>query len=144
MQTIKLSRSSQSGFSLLEILVAFSILAIALGVLLNIFSSGVETAAVAEEYTSAVQIAETLMARTGVESPLQQGQNDGIENDKYRWSVTIAPYELVLDDLDAGSLPATLFMVTVRVGWESGNAADGDHQREVELTTLKLSPKTTS
>ncbi|MGZ8187679.1 MAG: prepilin-type N-terminal cleavage/methylation domain-containing protein [Methylosarcina sp.] len=142
MQTIKLSRSSQSGFSLLEILVAFSILAIALGVLLNIFSSGVETAAVAEEYTSAVQIAETLMARAGVETPLQQGQNDGIENDKYRWLVTIAPHELVLDDLDAGSLPATLFMVTVRVGWESGNAADGDHQREVELTTLKLSPKT--
>lgn len=126
----------------MEILVAFSILAIALGILLNIFSSGVETAAVAEEYTSAVQIAETLMARTGVESPLQPGQITGVENDKYSWQVTIAPYELALDNFDTKSLSAALFMVTVVVSWDGNGASDSGHQREVELTTLKLSSKT--
>jgi general secretion pathway protein I len=142
MRTIRLSKSKQAGFSLLEILVAFSILAIALGILLNIFSSGVETASVAEEYNSAVQIAETLMARTGVESPLQPGQTAGIENDKYSWRVTTAPYDLTLEGFDTKSLPAALFMVTVSVSWGGNGAEDGDRQREVELTTLKLSPKT--
>jgi general secretion pathway protein I len=142
MRTIRLSKSKQAGFSLLEILVAFSILAIALGILLNIFSSGVETASVAEEYNSAVQIAETLMARTGVESPLQPGQTAGIENDKYSWRVTTAPYDLTLEGFDTKSLPAALFMVTVSVSWGGNGAEDGGRQREVELTTLKLSPKT--
>lgn len=137
---ITLSKSKQTGFSLLEILVAFSILAIALGILLNIFSSGVETAAVAEEYASAVQIAETLMARTGVESSLQSGQTAGIENDKYSWQVTVAPYEPTLEDFDTKTLSAALFMVTVNVSWDGG-ASGGNHQREVELTTLKLSAK---
>jgi len=141
MRMITLSKSKQTGFSLLEILVAFSILAIALGILLNIFSSGVETAAVAEEYSSAVQIAETLMARTGVESSLQPGQTAGIENDKYSWQVTVAPYEPTLEGFDTKSLSAALFMVTVNVSWDGNGVSDGNHQREVELSTLKLSSK---
>lgn len=128
-------KNSQGGFSLLEILVAFSILAIALGILLNIFSSGVRNAAVAEEYNSAVQIAYSLMARVGVESPLQEGQADGIENDKYRWQVTIAPFELAVDNLDTSSIPASLFMVTVIVNWGDDDA------RELQLATLKLTRK---
>lgn len=142
MRMIGRQNSAQGGFSLLEILVAFSILAIALGILLNIFSSGVRTAAVAEEYTSAVQIAESLMAGAGVESPLQPGQAAGIENDKYRWQVTISPFELSIDNLDTSPIPATLFMVTVNVSWGDDSARAGVDDREIELATLKLTNKT--
>ena len=75
--------NKQKGFSLLEILIAFSILAISLGILLKIFSAGINTAVVSEDYTAAVQIAESLMAKTGLESPLQAGEDSGTENDKY-------------------------------------------------------------
>ncbi|MGZ8224716.1 MAG: type IV pilus modification PilV family protein, partial [Methylobacter sp.] len=51
--------NKQAGFSLLEILIAFTILAFSLSILLNIFSTGANTAVVAEEYTAAVQIAES-------------------------------------------------------------------------------------
>lgn len=117
----------QQGFSLLEILVAFSIMAISLGILLQIFSSGVNTAVIAEEYTVATQIAEGLMATTGVETPLTVGDREGVEEDKYRWRVSIS--ELApLPDVEQSE--AVLLNVNVTVQW--GSAA-----RQIELNTIK-------
>lgn len=130
--------NKQRGFSLLEILIAFSILALSLGILLKIFSGGVNTAGVAEEYTAAVQIAESLMAQTGVESPLQQGETSGLENDKYYWRVSIVPFQFMAENLDAAAMAAVLFKVKVTVNWGGDARSDG---RQVELITLKLANK---
>ena len=130
--------NKQRGFSLLEILIAFSILALSLGILLKIFSAGVNTAGVAEDYTAAVQIAESLMAKTGVETPLQAGQGAGLENEKYHWRVEVSPFVFNPDNIDISALTASLFKVKVSVTWGDGNASD----RQVELITLKLSNKT--
>lgn len=128
----------QRGFSLLEILIAFSILALSLGILLKIFSGGVNTAGVAEEYNTAVQIAESLMAQTGVESPLQQGESSGLENDKYYWRVSVSPFQFMAENLDVSMVTAELFKVKVTVNWDGGANEDG---RQVELITLKLANK---
>lgn len=117
---------------------AFSILALSLGILLKIFSGGVNTAGVAEEYTGAVQIAESLMARTGVETPLQAGDETGLENEKYHWQVSVSPFQFTAENLDAATLPAVLFKVKVTVDWGDDNVGD---DRQVELVTLKLANK---
>lgn len=128
--------NKQQGFSLLEILIAFSILALSLGILLKIFSAGVNTAVVAEDYTAAVQIAEGLMAKTGVEKPLQAGHEEGVENEKYHWLVVVSPFEFNPENTDVTALTAMLFKVKVIVSWgEDNTRANG---RQVELTTLKL------
>lgn len=124
--------NKQRGFSLLEILIAFSILALSLGILLKIFSAGVNTAGVAEEYTAAVQIAESLMAGTGVEAPLKPSEATGLENEKYHWRVSISPFQFTAENLDVTAIAAELFKVKVTVSW-------GD--RQVELITLKLANK---
>ena len=132
------ARLQQKGFSLLEILIAFSILALSLGILLKIFSAGVNTAVVAEDYTAAVQIAESLMAKTGVESPLQASRDSGTENDKYNWVVEVSPYTFNPENIDNTAATAVLFKVKVIVSWGDDNIYD----RQIELTTLKLTNKT--
>jgi general secretion pathway protein I len=126
--------NKQHGFSLLEILIAFSILALSLGILLKIFSAGVNTAIVAEDYTAAVQIAQSLMAKTGVETPLQAGQASGLENEKYHWQVVVSPFVFNPENIDTTTITAVLFKVKVIVSWGDDNAND----RQIELTTLKL------
>ncbi|EIC31476.1 MULTISPECIES: type IV pilus modification PilV family protein [Methylomicrobium] len=125
---------AQRGFSLLEILVAFSIMAISIGMLLGIFSAGLRNASVSEEYTAAVQIAEAMIARPGTEVPLQQGQSAGVIDDKYRWELAVAPFVLTTETVDTRTLPAQLFMVTAVVSWEEG----GGGERRFELSELKL------
>jgi len=120
----------QTGFSLLEILVAFSILAISLGILLKIFSSGINTAVIAEEYTVATQIAESLMAKTGIEEPLVEGETSGTRDYKFHWQVKVE----TLPNSSADNKILELMAVQVIVHWDSGN----QNQRIVELNTLKI------
>ncbi|UOA09660.1 prepilin-type N-terminal cleavage/methylation domain-containing protein [Methylobacter sp. S3L5C] len=135
---IPIPLNKQQGFSLLEMLIAFSILAVSLTILLKIFSDGVNTAVVAEDYTAAVQIAESLMVTTGVETPLVAGQNSGLENEKYHWLIEISPFEFNPENVDNATQTAVLFKVKVIVNWGNGNAND----RQIKLTTLKLINKT--
>ncbi len=118
------------GFSLLEILVAFTIMAVSLGIMLNIFSSGVNTAIVAEDYIVATQLAESLMARAGVEEALEEGQRSGIEVEKYQWRVSVVETEA--PEVEEQT-ELKLMNVSVEVSWDDGLQQD----RTVELNTIK-------
>ncbi|MCK5478718.1 MAG: prepilin-type N-terminal cleavage/methylation domain-containing protein [Methylococcales bacterium] len=122
--------NKHKGFSLLEILVAFSILAISLGILLKIFSSGVNTAIIAEEYTVATQIAESLMAKTGIEEVLTVSEISGTEREKYHWRVNVE--NIPHPETDEES---TVELLAVQVTVEWGD--DGQKSRVVELNTVK-------
>ncbi|MGY6276867.1 hypothetical protein [Methylomonas sp. MgM2] len=121
---------------------AFAIMAVALTILLRIFGSGVNAAVVSEDYTLAVQIAESLMARIGVETPLQTGEYAGVEADKYDWLVSIAPvagpppkssrFQSQQPAPEQASL--MLMAVKVRVSWGGGE----DNRRSLQLNGLKL------
>ena len=127
----------QQGFSLLEILIAFSILALSIGILLKIFSGGVNTAIIAEDYTVATQIAESLLTRAGSEIPLKEHQSNGEENDKYHWQLLITPYNLHSEQFEPNKLPAEFYKVRVTVHWDE----DDSNGRQVQLSTLKLGTK---
>lgn len=131
-------RNKNQGFSLLEILVAFSILTVSLGIVLKIFSTGMTTAQVTGDYTTAVQIAKNLLDTAGSESPLKLGEIKGSENKLYHWRVTVSQKTFTAPELDLHDLPVALFDVTAHVWWGGENKSD---DRVVELHTLKLATK---
>ena len=131
---MNVKHQSQQGFSLLEILIAFSILALSLGILLNIFSGGLRRSLVAEEYQQAVTIAQSVLSKSGVEEELEDGSKQGIIDEKYTWSETVESFQE--DGIDPEVTGVFPYRVRVTVQWQVG-----ENNRLVELSTLRLSRK---
>lgn len=134
---------TESGFSLLEILVAFIILSLAIGVLLRIFAGGGYTAKTAEDYYRAVITAESMLESIGVDSPLQPGVIQGLTETGIRWTISVTPYPLdprLLGGMEGapnttnnlGYLP---YWVDVNVEW-----GPEEDPRAFELTTMRIIP----
>jgi general secretion pathway protein I len=126
----------QQGFTLLEIMVAFVITGLVVGTLLQLFGSAMQSAALADEYSFAVQVAESRMEAIGseikVEKTTVNGQEEGTA---YHWAINMQPIDL-LDKQDEFSLSVEPYQVTVIVSWNS----DGK-QRQFTLSSLRFGEK---
>lgn len=81
------------GFTLLEVLVAFALLAVALTLLLGTLSGAARQVGEADLRSRAVLHAQSLLATTGVQAPLQEGRRDGQwEDGRYQWTLQVQPY----------------------------------------------------
>lgn len=126
------------GFSLLEVLVAFIILAMALGVIMRIFSGGLGNVGVAKHYSQAVAIAESKLATIGVESQLTEGENTGEVGQGYAWRTSVRRYEAVAQPVETAAQPIDLYQVEVTVNW-----GDSDTKpRLLRIVTLRVAPRT--
>lgn len=131
------------GFSLLEVLVAFVILALALGVIMRIFSQGMSRVAESEYYARAVMLAQAKLAQLGAGIALEEGELSGEGDDALRWRVRLAAYEpeRINGAQEGGSaqalLPLRLLQVEVEVSWP-GDAAG---PRSIRQVALKLAPR---
>jgi general secretion pathway protein I len=118
-RSVAAARARARGFTLLEVLVAFAILAVALVVLFRAFGTGATNARLAEEYTVATLHAESVLAAAGIETPLQAGTAEGDLPDGYRWRAVVAPAaaDRAPDPLSADPLAGLLYEVAVTVTW---------------------------
>ena len=83
----------QRGFTLLEVIVAFALLALALTLLLGSLSGAARQVREAEDASRATLHAQSLLAQIGVGETLQSGQQEGqFEQGRYRWRLSIAPF----------------------------------------------------
>ncbi|SMF96957.1 general secretion pathway protein I [Methylomagnum ishizawai] len=120
----------QRGFSLIEILVAFSIMALTLGVLLRIFGGAGRIAATADEYSRAIVVAESMFAGLGIETPLEPGETQGEIGEAYHWTLKVEPYPFEGENVNIGFKP---YWVTLSIEW-----GDENDPRAFDLTTLRL------
>lgn len=128
-------RSRSRGFTLLEMLVAFTILVMAFSVVLRVFASGARGSARAERHTEAVVQARGLLERYSAERPLRPLEDRGRLDSGADWSVAVETAEPPADGL-AAEPSLVLYRLTATVTWQE----PGQAPRQVSLQTQRAVP----
>jgi general secretion pathway protein I len=128
----------EGGFVLLEVLVAFVIAAIALGVLFQVAFDGMRAVHTAAQYEDALSRARSHL--DGSFARLVPGDQQGDDGGGFHWRVAIrqigqVPGKLANADPDAdpATLMVRLYAITVRVSWQQSGKT-----REVRLDSQRL------
>lgn len=130
---------SSRGFSLIEVLVAFALLAGGLGLLISILSGGLQQVRWAQAHSEAIEVARTALDTLGTIEPLQPGLTRGEAVDgRYRWELLVEPYEVdtgepsrFFDPRDAVA-PIALYRVELALSWDGGGPRE-----QVRMSTLR-------
>lgn len=115
----------QRGFSLLELLVAFSIMALAMGMLYRVSGGSARAAGDAERYQRAVILAESLLALRDAVPP--KGWRETGDSAGYSWQIASAPFATGI----VGPNVPQLHEIEIVVSWR-----DGERLRSLAFTTL--------
>lgn len=135
-------RGSTTGFSLLEVLVAFVIMALVGTVLFRLFGASLNNAGAADNYSRAAAYAESLLTMAANDSPLRETSDQGTSDDgRYAWTTKVEPYAApgTTDDqaMLAQMLPMRLWRVSVTLTWPG----DAGNSRTLSLSTVRMAMK---
>ena len=122
----------------MEILVAFVVLAAAVGVLYRTFSAGLRNVDAISGYSEAISLADAKLGGLGLEQPLQEGEESGATEDKrFSWQIVVRPFvppDSPPEQPNGMIAQNQLLQATVTVTWNE----HGDRKRTVELSTVRL------
>lgn len=118
-------RRRQSGFTLLEVLVALAIAGLALAVMSEAATGGFLASKTAAGYQEALSRAKSHMASLGSDTTVVPGQAEGDDGGGYHWRYRVI--EIGRQEQPAG---LALYEIEVGVAWSAGG-----HRREVVLRT---------
>ena len=107
------------GFTLLEVLVAVAIVAIALVTFMGLHLRSLDATIRAQDLTTAVLLAQGKMATMGEfpDTGEEQGKFEGPELERFQWATAVT--EHTLDALDGGQI-VTVRRSEVTVSWADG------------------------
>ena len=131
--------SQDSGFTLLEVVVALAIAALAIVGLFQAASGGLLAVSTAGRVEEAVQRAQSHLAAVGRSAALIQGEFTDDDGGGYHWrlrSRPVATRQVAAADGNA-TASATLFDVEVAISWPGRSG-----ERSVVLKTMRLSATT--
>jgi general secretion pathway protein I len=142
----------QRGFSLLEVLMAFALLAVALGILVAILGGGLTQVRTAADASEASLHAQSLLDELGVLEPIEPGTREGESEDgRFRWTLEIseaedpaptAPADPAAAPVESVGLQMVgepvLYRIQLDVAW-----GEGDYARSLRFTTLRARLPTT-
>jgi general secretion pathway protein I len=130
------------GFTLLEVLIASAIAALALAVLFRTVPTALFSVRLAGQYEEAVARAQSHLAALG-DAPLLAGTSTGDDGGGFQWRLTIVPWDSPAGFSQTSERsasfersPAKLYAVEVGISWGEGRG------REVVLRSARLSMPT--
>jgi general secretion pathway protein I len=127
--------SAQRGYTLIEVIAAFALLALALTLLLGSLSGALRQVRGAADRGRAALHARSLIDQVGVGEPLRTGTRSGeLEDGRYRWTLDVARWR---DPVATGGPvdPAAPQLLEVRLGLQWG---DGGPREQLQLRTLRM------
>lgn len=125
-------QARESGFTLVEVVAALTLLAAALGLLMNIMSASIRQTGRAETLAKATSLGRSLLQKVGSELPLHDGETSRAEGE-FLWRLIIEPFG---DGSERREWPVAAHQISAQVSWR-----DGSDVRSLTLTTLRLGPK---
>ncbi len=128
------SLKRSSGFTLIEVIASFTILAMTFMVVLEILSNSSTNTIKSSERTQISLLAQSKMDEVGILIPVEEGSFSGDFDDQRSWYINIEPYEVDYDgNVEMSFAPVELFKVTLSITWFDGRG----EQRNAYFTTLK-------
>ena len=130
------------GFTLIEVIVSLAIMGISIVTILQLFSGGLRSIKVSDDYLRATILAQNKMNELKSKFNIFLNQEGVFEqDDRYHWSLSVENYDLAglhpqFENLKDEGTGKSIFVdnVKLKVFWKTEHG-----QREVELVTLKTS-----
>jgi len=124
-------RRNQQGFTLVEVVVAFAIFALAAGAIYESLGGAVQRNLRSHDREGSLLAAESLLARLRASSPPWKAQDSGVLAGGWAWHIEVSPFDAAANERSAWQA----FAVVVHV--RSGETATQEVVlRSVELTRL--------
>jgi general secretion pathway protein I len=121
-----------SGFTLLEVLVAFVVLAIILTLVLRLAATISRASGLSADYAMATLQAENILAEAQFAQELPAGTTAGVTAGQWHWQRRVTPYHEADRAFDTN--PAwQLVRVDIDVNWNRGG-----RERNMSISTLRL------
>lgn len=123
------SSSSARGFTLIEVLVAFAILALTLAALMQVFAAGLRSTDAVDRHLMATMLAKSVLDDLGTEIPIAAGESSGEIEQGYRWIVRIQP-SAAIPSVAVAEWVQTPYEIQVEITWND--------RPITRLTTLRV------
>ena len=131
-----------AGVSLLEVLVAFVILALVATAIFGLFGGALRTASTAEEWSRALLVAQSRLALAASTQPLREGSAAGTEDDgRIAWQTAVAPYVVPDANPELERISETMATRLLRVSVDVRYAGGDGRERTFSLATVKVGPR---
>jgi general secretion pathway protein I len=115
----------EGGFTLIEVVVAFVLLALVMVTAFEVFATGMSRAGDLDDRARALAIAQSKLAAAGTEELFREGQVQGDSEDRrFHWTTLITRSEEGQDPSRPIQAPFILFRVDVRVDWRAAAGRD--------------------
>ena len=125
------SARSQRGFSLLEVIAAIMLLAIAFAALMKVAGASINLTQNAAGYSEAALWARGLLDGAYVGESIRPGNSSGQFDNRYRWQLNVTPWNQA--GIAPPAAPMHMYQLDLSVLW-----GPNSHPRSAHFRTLRL------